>query len=279
MYPDATVVEKLRESDELFVLHKYKKEYGKPYNRIAFYLSLKTDLFKYKLHTLKEAMYSSASSGSDSEGTSQYKKLKTEPNSHRPSMDERWKPEIQVVPDPASASSSSNTELEQILEQTELKPTEQIATDAAIALALQMENVDNTYAALFTVDDQPEELSANEEMCSDAAVEMSALSEDDAQTPTIEAVVTELAQQVDLSNITKFSVVRANLFDSAKRALNRKRFDPCHKVSVKFMDDVGSSGGAVDLGAPNVNSLHCYYTVYCTSLHYFLAMNVQDIFL
>ena len=61
LYPDATVVEKLRESDELFVLHKYKKEYGKPYNRIAFYLSLKTDLFKYKLHTLKEAMYSSAS--------------------------------------------------------------------------------------------------------------------------------------------------------------------------------------------------------------------------
>ena len=59
--------------------------------------------------------------------------------------------------------------------------------------------------------------------------------------------VTEISQQVDLSNITKFNVVRANLFDSAKRALNRKRFDPCHKVSVKFMDDVGSSEGAVDL--------------------------------
>ena len=50
---------------------------------------------------------------------------------------------------------------------------------------------------------------------------MSALSKDDAETPTIEAVVTELAQQVDLSNITKFNDVRANLFDSAKRALNR----------------------------------------------------------
>ena len=74
--------------------------------------------------------------------------------------------------------------------------------------------------------------------------------EDDAQTPIIEAVVTELAQQVDLSNIAKFNVVRANLFDSAKRALNRKRFDPCHKVSVKFMDDVGSSEGTVDLGGP-----------------------------
>ena len=67
-------------------------------------------------------------------------------------MDERRKPDIQVVvPDPASASSSSNTELEQILEQTELKPTEQIATDAAIALALQMENVDNTYATLLMI--------------------------------------------------------------------------------------------------------------------------------
>ena len=44
-----------------------------------------------------------------------------------------------VVPDPASALFSSNTELEQILQQTELKPTEQIATDAPIALALQME--------------------------------------------------------------------------------------------------------------------------------------------
>ena len=84
-------------------------------------------------------------------------------------------------------------------------------------------------------------MSANEKICSDGAIELSALSEDDPQTPTIEAVVTELAQQVDLSNITKFNVVRANLFDSAKRDLNRTRFDPCHKVSVKFMDDVGLS--------------------------------------
>ncbi|CAB3981435.1 Hypothetical predicted protein [Paramuricea clavata] len=197
LYSDATDVEKLRESDEPFVLHKYKKEYGKPYSRITFYLSLKTDLINYKLTALKKAIYSSPSC------------------------------ESQV-------STSSDTELEQ----TEPKQTEQIETDAAIALALQMENVDNTYAALFTVDDQLEELSTNEETCSDDAVEMSTSGKDDAQTPTIEAVVTELAQQVDFSNITKFNVVRTHLFDSAKRALNRKKFDPCHKVSVKFMDDV-----------------------------------------
>ena len=75
--------------------------------------------------------------------------------------------------------------------------------------------------------------------------------DNDAQTtPSVESVVQELAQQVDVNNITKFNVVRTNLFSSAKRALNRKKFDPCHKVSVKFMDDVGSSEGAVDLGGP-----------------------------
>ena len=244
LYSDASVVEKLRESDEPFVLHKYKKEYGKPYSRITFYLSLKTDLFNYKLHALKETIYSSASSESDSEG-SQLKKLKTELKSHKPVMRKIGKPDIQVV-----GSTSRKPELELTIEETEPKQNEQIESDAAIALALQMENVDNTYAALFTVDDHPEELSPNEEIYSDDAVEMSTTGEADAYTPTIEAVVTELAQQVNLCSITKFNVIRTNLFESAKRALNRKNFDPCYKISVKFMDDVGSSEGAVDLGGP-----------------------------
>jgi hypothetical protein len=49
---------------------------------------------------------------------------------------------------------------------------------------------------------------------------------------------------------TKFNVVCTHLFDSAKWALNRKKFHPCHNISVKFMDDIGSSKGAVDLGGP-----------------------------
>jgi hypothetical protein len=184
------------------------------------------------------------------------------------------KPVIQVVAS-SPVSTSSNTELEH----TEPKHTEQIEMDAAIALALQMENVDNIYAALFTVDDQLEELPTNEDTYSDDAVEMSTPGKDDDLTPTIEAVVTELAQQVDFSNITKFNVVGTHLFNSAKRALNRKKFDPCHKVSVKFMDDVGSSEGAVDLGGPKHEFSPCYYTVYCMSPHYFLVRKIQDIFL
>jgi hypothetical protein len=160
---------------------------------------LKTDLINYKLNALKKAIYSSASresrSENDSEG-SQSKKLKTEPKSRKPSMVKTPKPVIQVV-DSSPVSTSSNTELEH----TEPKHTEQIEMDAAIALALQMENVDSIYAALFTVDDQLEELPTNEDTYSDHAVEMSTPGKDDDLTPTIEAVVTELAQQVDFSNI------------------------------------------------------------------------------
>lgn len=231
LYPDATIVEKLRESDAPFILHKYKREFGKPYSRITFYLCLKSDLRSYKLTLLKETIISSES---DDEG-SQCKKLKTELTSLEPSTSNALKPILGLGP-PTTACN-----------------TEQMETDAALALALQMENVDNTYAALFTVDDQKQELSTTEEVNSDEEIQMFVPNQGDGEDqtiPTAEDVLTELAQQVDISNITKFNVIRTKIFDSAKRALNRKKFNPCHKISVKFTDDVGSSEEAVDLGGP-----------------------------
>ena len=60
LYSDANVVDLLRESDEQFVLHKYKEEYGKPHSRITFYLSLKKDLYNYRLSSLKKSIRSSS---------------------------------------------------------------------------------------------------------------------------------------------------------------------------------------------------------------------------
>ena len=283
LYADATVVEKLKESDEPFILHKYKREYGKAYSRITFYLCLHSELQNYKLSLLKEVI---VSSDSESEGC-QRKKIKTEPTGFEPSTSKAMET---VNNDPLQTATPCDTSCN----------TEQMETDAALALALQMENVDNTYASLFTVDDcsqEDQELVANEELVPDEVIQTSfgnqegdhsqtcptiediltELSEqvdhsnitkfnvpdeviqtsfgnqegDHSQTcPTIEDVLTELSEQVDHSNITKFNVIRNNIFESAKRALNRKRFNPCHKTSVKFTDDVGSSEGAVDLGGP-----------------------------
>ena len=39
LYEDCTEVKTLKESSEAFVLHKYKNECGKPYNRLNFFLN------------------------------------------------------------------------------------------------------------------------------------------------------------------------------------------------------------------------------------------------
>ena len=180
------------------------------------------------------------SSDSESEGC-QSKKIKTEPTGREPSTSKAMET---ANDDPLHITTPCDNSCD----------TEQMEADAALALALQMENVDNTYASLFTVDDysqEDQELAANEEHIPDEVIQTSfGNQEDDHYCPTIEDVLTELSEQVDHSNITKFNVVRNNIFESAKRALNRKKFNPCHKTSVKFTDDVGSSEGAVDLGGP-----------------------------
>ena len=43
LYSDGTVVDKLKETDDHFILHKYKAECGKPYSRIWLYLCLQLD--------------------------------------------------------------------------------------------------------------------------------------------------------------------------------------------------------------------------------------------
>ena len=49
---------------------------------------------------------------------------------------------------------------------------------------------------------------------------------------------------------TKFNVTRSRLWDCAKRAFSRVSYNPYAIMSVKFMDDVGISEGAVDQGGP-----------------------------
>lgn len=52
LYPDGSLVNKLRESDEGFVLYKYKNEYGKAYQRINFYICPSHDYDEHTINTL-----------------------------------------------------------------------------------------------------------------------------------------------------------------------------------------------------------------------------------
>lgn len=67
----------------------------------------------------------------------------------------------------------------------------------------------------------------------------------------VSAVLTELAAGTDhQTGVTKFNINRAHVYDGARRAILRKQFSPNSVISVKFMDDIGQSEGAVDDGGP-----------------------------
>ena len=68
--------------------------------------------------------------------------------------------------------------------------------------------------------------------------------------PSAEEILRNLAAKINLDEISKFNVSRSNLWESALRGFNRKSFSPTKKISVKFMDDIGQSEGAIDAGGP-----------------------------
>ena len=51
LYPDQSIVQKLPGSSEDFVLHEYKKDLGKPYSKIYFYICDKIDFERVKDYT------------------------------------------------------------------------------------------------------------------------------------------------------------------------------------------------------------------------------------
>ena len=63
-------------------------------------------------------------------------------------------------------------------------------------------------------------------------------------------IIAQLACSINLEKISKFNIIRSNVWEGAVRGLFRKSFAPESKVSVKFCDDLGAAEGAIDHGGP-----------------------------
>ena len=63
-------------------------------------------------------------------------------------------------------------------------------------------------------------------------------------------ILEQLASCINTEKISKFNIIRNNVWEGAVRGLSRKTFSPENKVSVKFCDDLGTAEGAVDQGGP-----------------------------
>lgn len=66
----------------------------------------------------------------------------------------------------------------------------------------------------------------------------------------LQDILQELGSKIRGDKVNQFNVVRGHLLDGAIRGLQRKSFNSLNPISVKFMDDIGVSEGAVDQGGP-----------------------------
>ncbi|XP_064626922.1 G2/M phase-specific E3 ubiquitin-protein ligase-like [Lineus longissimus] len=68
---------------------------------------------------------------------------------------------------------------------------------------------------------------------------------------TLTDLLVELSSRVDKTcQPNLINVARSRLLAAACRAFGRQRFQPTHPLSLKFMDDIGQSEGAIDDGGP-----------------------------
>ena len=66
----------------------------------------------------------------------------------------------------------------------------------------------------------------------------------------LQEILSNLAEKMCCDKISIFNISRNRMWEGTRRAMNRKSFSPQNKLSVKFMDDIGQSEGAVDMGGP-----------------------------
>lgn len=63
-------------------------------------------------------------------------------------------------------------------------------------------------------------------------------------------ILATLKSKINEENSSKFNISRNDVLDGARRAVQRKSFQPTYRMSVKFTDDIGVAEGAVDAGGP-----------------------------
>ena len=104
LYPDGSKVAKLKETDEDFVLHKYKMECNKPYHRITFFLCQE---FDHSMASLQRCLFDD-SSGDDL--SDELTEEKSEPKSRKLSSEDNLPIEIDT-PSTSSAGTSFPVDL------------------------------------------------------------------------------------------------------------------------------------------------------------------------
>lgn len=85
------------------------------------------------------------------------------------------------------------------------------------------------------------------------------------QAAVVRNLLGEVAKKIDKTKVCRVNVNRANVWEGAVRAFNRKTYDPLQQMLIRFADDSGITEGAIDQGGPLREFLRLMYAHIFTS--------------
>ncbi|XP_023154350.2 uncharacterized protein LOC111588293 isoform X1 [Amphiprion ocellaris] len=230
LYPDCSEVVHVPGSEKTFKLADYKKELGRPYCRINFFICLETH-FKGEVGD---------TSDSDSEiiitsrSTAEFNQADTvvfePPNQSTP----KHKTE-----DKRNALRHSTTIQPGLIEISDAEDMDPPETNSAKTSCygkytdLYAPGVEEDDEELVTVTEEISQHTAREEM-----------------NITLPDVVANLSLPIDHKNVCRFNISRANVWDGAVRGFKRTTYSETYDMLVRFTDDAGVFEEGIDTGGP-----------------------------
>ncbi|XP_038131559.1 uncharacterized protein LOC119776962 [Cyprinodon tularosa] len=219
LYPDCSEVINVPGSERPFKLSEYKKELGRPYSRITFFICLETHL--------KGAVDDTSDSDSEiifmSRSTSEFCKADTvvyEPQNQstpkeKPADDGDAQGHLSTI-QPGQNPSETNPDKSCYSKYTDLySPCVEEEDEEFVADT--MENVQDTVTEVHT---------------------------------TLPEIVANLSLSIDHKRVSRFNISRADVWEGAVRGFKRSTYSESCDMLVRFTDDAGVYEEGIDTGGP-----------------------------
>ncbi|XP_028650961.1 uncharacterized protein LOC114646789 [Erpetoichthys calabaricus] len=230
LYPDCSEVVNVPGTERPFVLAEYKKEIGKAYCRISFFICLEKDFRRVDV---------SSESDSDSEifvtsrSTIEFNQADTvvfeDCNQSTP------KHKLEDVVD--ASKQSSTIQAGQIV----ISDTEDTLPEYNVTKSTYYSKYTHLYAPCVEEEDE-EPVPVNLGNLSDTTIEEVNI--------TLPDVIAKLSHHIDHGRVSRFNIARSNVWDGAVRGFKRATYSETCDMLVRFTDDAGVFEDGIDTGGP-----------------------------
>ncbi|XP_030580358.1 uncharacterized protein LOC115776738 isoform X2 [Archocentrus centrarchus] len=226
LYPDCSEVVHVPGSERPFKLADYKKELGRPYSRITFFICLETHF--------KGAVDDTSDSDSEIVITS---RSRAEFNQADTVV---FEPQKQSTP-----KDKPENERDALGHQATIQPGQiSFAEDKDPSETNPDKSCYSKYTDLYApgVEDEDEELVlVNVENFQHTVIEMHI---------TLPEIVANLSLPIDHKRVSRFNISRANVWEGAVRGFRRSSYSENCDMLVRFTDDAGVYEEGIDTGGP-----------------------------